>query len=149
LTTYYESKQLGEDTALYNSYSFIYVGGEFGIVRKQANSAIADRFTLPDLTLKTIAIDPNGFFTNLAALTFIQRREDIKSDPDETRDIYGFCDNTAIYKFDAILSSATLKATSKILLPTTGINILSNRMIDIGRYHIAVYSGANCNAFAS
>lgn len=66
--------------------------------------------------------------------------------PDETRDIFGFFDNTAVYKFTPQLSSFTLKAAEKIVLPAAGINIINNRMIDVGRYHLAVYSGANCNA---
>jgi len=63
LTTFYESKTLSEANTKYRAHSFVYVSGEFGIVRKVADSSIVECYTLPYLEVKTATIDPNGLFT--------------------------------------------------------------------------------------
>ena len=60
--------------------------------------------------------------------------------------MYGYYDNTAVYKFQADASTNTLTVIDKIALPTIGVFITDNRMIDIGKYYLAVYSAADCNA---
>lgn len=76
----------------------------------------------------------------------IQRRNDPQSDYTEYREVYGYFDNNNIYRFEANSVDNKIKAVEQIALPVGGVGIFiaTNRMIDVGKYHIAVYSAANC-----
>jgi len=82
----------------------------------------------------------------LGKLVFIQRRHDPLSEEEEPRDVYGYFDNTAVYKFEGDAALNKLRITLKIDLPTIGVFITQNRMIDVGKYFLAVYSAANCDS---
>ena len=68
------------------------------------------------------------------------------SEEEEGRDVYGYYDNTAVYKFEGDAELNKLRIVLKIDLPTIGVFITQNRMIDVGKHFLAVYSAANCNA---
>lgn len=108
------------------------------------------RFQVPSLSVQTAALNPNGFFTssNIALLTLIQRRDDPLTDYSLPKDVYGYHDNDNIYKFTADGTGAgTITAVQKIAMPNNPcINVFSNRMIDVGRYQLVVYSECSCTA---
>lgn len=124
-------------------------GPAFGIVLKIDGETNIYRFLLPYLNLVTPVMNPNGYFptSSIALLTFIQRRDDPMSDSSLTKDVYGYFDDNNIYRFTADATSVTITAVEKIALPSTPcISIYENKMIDVGRYQIAVYSACNCNS---
>jgi hypothetical protein len=115
-----------------------------------ANSAAIYRYTIPYLNVTNLSINTNGYFlaSNIVNLKFIQRRLDPMSSANETRDVYGYFDNLNVYKFVGTASNNTISAVSQIALPSIGIFIETNSMIDVGKYQLAVYSAANCNSTA-
>ncbi len=125
----------------------VYFGADFGLLFKIHNNAFLYRVTIP-LLLTKLDIEPNSFIPTAehGKLVFIQRRHDPLSEEEEDRDVYGYYDDTAVYKFEADATTNRLRITLKIPLPTIGVFISTNRMIDVGKRYLAVYSAANCNA---
>jgi hypothetical protein len=45
------------------------------------------------------------------------------SEEEESRDVYGYYDNSAVFKFEGVPETGELKITQKIDLPTLGVFI--------------------------
>ena len=82
-------------------------------------------------------------------MTFIQRRDDPWADPTLQKDVYGYFDSKQVYRFIINpLNSTEIITVEAIDLPKLGLMIQYNRMIDVGLYQLAVYSGVQCGAIA-
>lgn len=151
LTEFNEEKLFAESSTKYFSYTFVYFGEDFGVAFKQDGSSLFYRISLPYLNLQVTVLNPNGFFASdkIALLTLLQRREDPnQTDLTESRDVYGYYDNNFIYRFEANALTDEIKAVEQIQIPSPAAFIMTTRMIDIGKYHIAVFSAVDCNAQA-
>ena len=98
-----------------------------------------------------LQLNPNGFFSseNIAFMTFIQRRDDPWADPTLQKDVYGYFDSKQVYRFIINpLNTTEIITVEAIDLPKLGLMIQYNRMIDVGLYQLAVYSGVQCGAIA-
>ncbi len=140
-----------ETNTRYFAYSLIYFNDDFGAIFKSANSSLIYRLSVPSMALNLVQLNPNGFFSseNIAFLTFIQRRDDPWADPTLTKDVYGYFDSKQVYRFIINPANETEIITVEAIdLPKLGLMIQFNRMIDVGLYHLAVYSGAQCGAVA-
>ena len=80
--------------------------------------------TLP-LKIDNPIIEANSFIPTAehGKLVFIQRRHDPMSEEEETRDVYGYYDNSAVYKFEGDSQLNKLRIVLKIDLPTIGVFI--------------------------
>jgi hypothetical protein len=128
----------------------VYFGPDFGLLYKEHNNPNLLRVALP-LENKYPIIEANSYIPTVehGKLVFIQRRHDPMSEEEEARDVYGYYDNSAVYKFVGDATLNKLRITQKISLPTIGVFITENRMIDVGKYYLAVYSAANCDAIVN
>ena len=79
----------------------MYFGADFGLLYKEYNNPSLLRVTLPLKNYYPI-IEANSFIPDVehGKLVFIQRRHDPMSEEEETRDVYGYYDNSAVYKFE-------------------------------------------------
>lgn len=135
-----------------------------GVIFKNYNDATLHRFRLDDLSFAKSypAYDENGMHTALntaqkKVLRFVQRRADYDAKEDYNRDVYAYYDNEAVYRCEYDTVTTKVKAVEKIdlvptLLPypragnTTTFDILTDGLIDVGKYHMVVTSKINCLA---
>ena len=130
----------------------MYFSKDFGIVFKQTNVDYLYRIVVPENRVYNPTFNRNGIVpdaASLASLTMIQRRQS-PDHPEEIRDVYGyFDDNQYLYRIEANAATNELKVAESIAIPVLGNYISESRMIDVGKYHISIYSGANCDAVVS
>ncbi len=94
-------------------YSFVFFDKDFGVAVKHYNSANIDRFSVQTMSFTiSPSFNTGGYFnavTDLPSLVMIQRKQD-PDNPEEQRDVYGFIDNSAIYRItaDSVSNSLTV-----------------------------------------